>query len=439
MRSRDVRENFSGVAKLCFRGAQNVARTQLSARAAFNHYNTRRLAFHALEAWVLVVCASRLRRAKTSVANAFRSRVAIQRHVKAWIAFVAVKKRDGTRFETRWRLFAQTRPAPGARRGCARACVAASSGGSGRCKKSRTTRRGARRRFGASSRAAPGDGCGSREERRARASRLFDATPIFFSSAATDPTRETCGDPTEGTVESRRTTSAPAKIAMDVPVFPSSPSSRSASAAVARTGDFEGKDSDGNQSEVCRVSRRRWRRVGGGPRVGWTPAAAARLPPPRLFLRSSLRPRLSVDRQNGRPFPSARRGRCAARRAGADAGTRAVITGAGAFHGTPNADALSPARLDAHERCICEFEALKAESARIRDALKEVDASLASNAITECVASVRTASLTTAAQATRRRGAALLPAVRARRRRWESTAATWRRAWPADGDAKNLR
>ena len=80
----------------------------------------------------------------------------------------------------------------------------------------------------------------------------------------------------------------------------------------------------------------------------------------------------------------------------------------------PNVDALlSPARLDAHERCICEFEALKAESARIRDALAEVDASLASDAITECVASVRTASLTTAAQATRRRRAALLPAVRA--------------------------
>jgi hypothetical protein len=71
--------------------AKRTSRTKYA--RATNHYNTRRLAFHAMEAWVLVVCASRLRRAKTSVANAFRSRVAIQRHVKAWIAFVAVKKK----------------------------------------------------------------------------------------------------------------------------------------------------------------------------------------------------------------------------------------------------------------------------------------------------------------------------------------------------------
>ena len=74
---------------------------------------------------------------------------------------------------------------------------------------------------------------------------------------------------------------------------------------------------------------------------------------------------------------------------------------------------FSAAHLDAHERCICEFEALKAEAARVRVALEEVDASLASNAITECVASVRRASLTSAAQCVRRRRAALLPAVRA--------------------------
>ena len=169
---------------------------------------------------------------------------------------------------------------------------------------------------------------------------------------------------------------------------PSSKETRSASTPSRRESARifeEGKDSHGNhQSEVCRVSaaaavaprrRRPPRRLDAGG--GGAPPAAA--PPPAVIPST-----VSI------------------------AGPRICEIG-----GTPSADALSPARLDAHERCICEFEALKAESARIRDALKEVDASLASNAITECVASVRKASLTTAAQATRRRRAALLPAVRA--------------------------
>ena len=195
-------------------------------------------------------------------------------------------------------------------------------------------------------------------------------------------------------------------------MFPSSPSSRSASTR-SRTGAFEGKDSDGNQSEACRVSatavaprrRRPPRRLDAGG--GGAPSAAAPLsaviPSTASIGRPPKRPSLSF----GAPEVDAQLD------ARADAGHQSGDHQSGAFHGTPNADALSPARLDAHERCICEFEALKAESARIRDALKEVDASLASNAITECVASVRTASLTTAAQATRRRRAALLPAVRA--------------------------
>lgn len=391
--------------------AKRTSRTKYA--RATNHYNTRRLAFHAMEAWVLVVCASRLRRAKTSVANAFRSRVAIQRHVKAWIAFVAVKKKRRDEIRDALASFR----ADATRAGCAA-----------------WLREGLRRRElrrersmqkvadDAAQRAAEiwrvvARFAGrwlrvTRRRARRRASRLFDATPIFLSSAATEPPRETYGDPTEGTVESRRTTSAPAKIAMDVPVFPSSPSSRSASTR-SRTGAFEGKDSDGNPSEACRVSatavaprrRRPPRRLDAGG--GGAPSAAAPLsaviPSTASIGRPPKRPSLSF----GAPEVDAQLD------ARADAGHQSGDHQSGAFHGTPNADALSPARLDAHERCICEFEALKAESARIRDALKEVDASLASNAITECVASVRTASLTTAAQATRRRRAALLPAVRA--------------------------
>ena len=157
--------------------AKRTSRTKYA--RATNHYNTRRLAFHALEAWVLVVCASRLRRAKTSVANAFRSRVAIQRHVKAWIAFVAVKKKR--RDEIRDALASFRSDAT--RAGCAawlrEACVAASSGGSGRCKKSRTTRR-ARRRFGASSRASPDSSV------RGPAARVatFSRDPNFFPARA---------------------------------------------------------------------------------------------------------------------------------------------------------------------------------------------------------------------------------------------------------------
>jgi len=201
----------------------------------------------------------------------------------------------------------------------------------------------------------------------------------------------------------------------------SSKETRSASTRNAFPDVFEeGKDSYGNHQsdEVYRVSaavvaprrRRPPRRLdaGGG---GVPPRAAA--PPSTVSIPSTA----SIGR------PPKRSGSLSFGAAAMDARLDAR-TDAGQFQSgdhqmilnreNVNALLLSPARLlDAHERCICEFEALKAESARIRDALAETDASLASNAITECVASVRKASLTTAAQATRRRRAELLPAVRA--------------------------
>ena len=120
---------------------------------------------------------------------------------------------------------------------------------------------------------------------------------------------------------------------------------------------------------------------------------------------------------------------------GRTSGTSRVIYQSGAY-GTLNADALSPARLDAHERCDREFEAL-GRSRRARGALREVDASLAPNATAECVLCSNSLP-TTAAQATRRRRAALLPAQSAAAAalgEYRSDMATR----PADGDAKNPR
>jgi len=403
---------------------------------ATNHYDTRRLAFDSMEAWVLVLCASRLRRAKTQKANAFRSRVVLKRRVfPAWIAFVAVKKKR--RDEIRDALAAFK--ADATRAGCAawlreglrrrelRREQSLSFVADEAARRSaeiwRVVGRFARRWLRVTRRRA--------RRRKEKQSRLFDAT-VFPISAATEPNRaatETYGDPTEVcTVESRRTTvSAGESVDMDVtqeppPVFHhSSKETRSASTRNSRTDVFEeGKDSYGNHQsdEVYRVSaavvaprrRRPPRRLdaGGG---GVPPRAAA--PPSTVSIPSTA----SIGR------PPKRSGSLSFGAAAMDARLDAR-TDAGQFQSgdhqmilnreNVNALLLSPARLlDAHERCICEFEALKAESARIRDALAETDASLASNAITECVASVRKASLTTAAQATRRRRAELLPAVRA--------------------------
>ena len=400
---------------------------------ATNHYETRRLAFDSMEAWVLVLCASRLRRAKTQKANAFRSRVVLKRRVfPAWIAFVAVQKKR--RDEIRDALAAFK--ADATRAGCAAwlreglrrrelrreqsLTFVADEAARRSAEIWRVVGRFARRWLRVTRRRA--------RRRKEKQSRLFDAT-VFPISAATEPNRaatETYGDPTEVcTVESRRTTVSAGESAMDVtqepPVFPSSKETRSASTRNAFTDVFkEGKDSYGNHQsdEVYRVSaavvaprrRRPPRRLdaGGG---GVPPRAAA--PPSTVSIPSTA----SIGR------PPKRSGSLSFGAAAMDARLDAR-TDAGQFQSgdhqmilnreNVNALLLSPARLlDAHERCICEFEALKAESARIRDALAETDASLASNAITECVASVRKASLTTAAQATRRRRAELLPAVRA--------------------------
>ena len=90
---RCVRATFAKTVA-AWRNRVSVKRASRDAYArATNHYDTRRLAFDSMEAWVLVVCASRLRRAMTQKANAFRSRVVLKNRVAAWIAFVAVKKK----------------------------------------------------------------------------------------------------------------------------------------------------------------------------------------------------------------------------------------------------------------------------------------------------------------------------------------------------------
>jgi hypothetical protein len=79
---------------------------------------------------------------------------------------------------------------------------------------------------------------------------------------------------------------------------------------------------------------------------------------------------------------------------------------------TSQEDVLTPSSLDAHERCICEFEALKAESKRVQNELKRLDASVADGAVAKSVASVRRVALATAAKLAREKRSALLPAVR---------------------------
>jgi hypothetical protein len=80
---------------------------------------------------------------------------------------------------------------------------------------------------------------------------------------------------------------------------------------------------------------------------------------------------------------------------------------------TSQDDVLTPSSLDAHERCICEFEALKAESKRVQNELKRLDKAVADGAVATSVASVRRVALATASKLAREKRACLLPAVRA--------------------------
>jgi hypothetical protein len=79
---------------------------------------------------------------------------------------------------------------------------------------------------------------------------------------------------------------------------------------------------------------------------------------------------------------------------------------------TSQDDVLTPSSLDAHERCICEFEALKAESKRVQNELKRLDKAVADGAVAKSVASVRRVALATASKLAREKRACLLPAVR---------------------------
>ena len=305
MRARDVR-------RALWRGEALFSQSDVasSSPAILNHYNTRRLAFHAMGVGFgrcLAYDAENVRRERV------RSRVAYSVTSKRGSRSSPLKKRDGTRFETRWRLS----------RGRDRAGCAAwlREGLRARAQAGRSMQKVA---DDAAQRAAEIWRVVARfaerwlrvTRRRARRAR---ATPGPFVGAATDPARVETRPGVRSNRDERRTPAAsrPGHL-LFLRHLRRVPHQRS------QTGALEGKIrmeislKRARRAAAVAPRRRRPRRLDAGG--GGAP------PPPRLFLRSSLRPRLSVDRQNGRPFPSARRRSMRSSTRGRTPGTRAVIT-----------------------------------------------------------------------------------------------------------------
>ena len=166
MRARDARETL--VAKLCFRA--NVAHEARARRTTTTHADSRftrwRLGFGRMRVSVTTrenVRRERVVRVATSVTSKRGSRSS------------PLKKRDGTRFETRWRRRAG-RDRAGCAAGCARAASPRAQAGRSMQVADDAAQRAAEIwRVVARS---PSDGCGSRRRAKAAASH-FRATPIL--------------------------------------------------------------------------------------------------------------------------------------------------------------------------------------------------------------------------------------------------------------------
>lgn len=324
---------------------------------AMDHYDSKRLAFTALEAWVVFLVRRRLKRLNAAKAEALYEKRALGVFFARWIAYVEARR--AKRLAIRDALDAHTMDV------IKHACAC-------------WLREGLRRR----------------EERRERS----------LESVADDAARRTaeiwrvvfrCAEKWRSVAKRRARRSSGDKGVLSLPVvnrnafaeraevrFPA------ASAAVPfaprRRPPPRRLDGDDARGDAPR------RDAGGAPPVPGKPPRAPLFP---LGAPLSSRRSSSVSADGSR-----------------DASTTNEASGDASE--TSQEDVLSPSSLDAHERCICEFEALKAESKRVQNELKRLDASVADGAVATSVASVRRVALATASKLAREKRALLLPAVR---------------------------
>jgi protein SFI1 len=352
---------------------------------AMDHYDRKRLTFTALEAWVVFLVRRRLKGANASKAEAHHARQTLGVRFAAWIAYVEARRKK--RLAIRDALDAHTMDA------IKHACAS-------------WLREGLRRR----------------EERRERS----------LESVADDAARRTaeiwrvvfrCAEKWRSVAKRRARRSSGDGGVLSLPVvnrnaFAERAEVRFPAAAAAvpfaprRRPPPRRLDGDDARGDAPR------RDAGGVPPVAGKPPRAPLFPQsaPLSSRRSS-----SVSADGSR-----------------DASPTNEASGDASE--TSQEDVLTPSSLDAHERCICEFEALKAESKRVQNELKRLDKAVADGAVAKSVASVRRVALATASKLAREKRACLLPAVRLRRRRrWASTEATWRPASPADGSTGDER
>ncbi len=324
---------------------------------AMDHYDLKRLAFTALEAWVVFLVRRRLKRLNAAKAEALYEKRALSARFADWITYVEARR--AKRHAIRDALDAHTMDV------IKHACAS-------------WLREGLRRR----------------EERRERS----------LESVADDAARRTaeiwrvvfrCAEKWRSVAKRRARRSSGDKGVLSLPVVNRNAFAERAEVrfpAVAAAVPFAPRrrppprrlDGDDARGDAPR------RDAGGAPPVPGKPPRAPLFPQsaPLSSRRSS-----SVSADGSR-----------------DASTTNEASGDASE--TPTEDVLTPSSLDAHERCICEFEALKAESKRVQDELKRLDASVADGAVAMSVASVRRAALATAAKLAREKRACLLPAVR---------------------------
>ena len=385
---------------------------------AMDHYDRKRLAFTALEAWVVFLVRRRLKRANAWKAEALYARRALGASVAAWMAYVEArqKKRLAIRDALDAHKIDVTR----------HACAAWLREGLRR-REARRTRSlesvadDAARRTAEIWRVVFRCAEKWRSVSRRRARRRGDGVLSLPVANRFAHARFVNVEKSNPTVRSTRLRSASSQ---EGPVEDSS-------SVEPRVSGFEGfrgdpkRDDDEDAASEGTVAFAERAEVRFPAAAAAAPFAPRRRPPPRRLDGDGA---LDAPRRDaGGPFPvpgkpprappfplgaplSSRRSSLGA---GSALGAAAAVTNEEDASDMTQEDVLSPSSLDAHERCICEFEALKAESARVRDELKQLDASVADGAVSKSVASVRRAALATAARLAREKRAALLPAVRA--------------------------
>ena len=388
---------------------------------AMDHYDRKRLAFTALEAWVVFLVRRRLKRANAWKAESKHARRALDRSVAAWMAYVEArrKKRLAIRDALDAHKIDVTRHAcaawlrEGLRRREARRTRSLESVADDAARRTaeiwRVVFRCAEKWRSVSRRRARRRGDGVRPSLPV-ANRFAHAR--FVPVEKSNPNRST----------RLRSASSPER-----PVEDSSSVERRGSGFEGFRGDpkrDDDEDDDEDEGTVAFAERAEVRFPAAAAAAAFAPR---RRPPPRRLdgdgaLDAPRRDAGGPSPVPGKPprappFPlgaplSVRRASLE-RSAVSARGAAAAVTNEDDVSDITQEDVLSPSSLDAHERCICEFEALKAESARVRDELNRLDASVADGAVAKSVASVRRAALATAARLAREKRAALLPAVRA--------------------------